>query len=321
MIVVGALAISLVGGGFILRADTPVSERAMQVPILRTQFEERIRTEGGEAAYRAFRIESEKTPIAQHILAHLFGESLYYVEGFPGVQVCDGAFDYGCYHGFFIATAVREGISSITNMDAACRDAPTASTCQHGIGHGILQYVGQEKLLEALALCDHTENMPGGCESGVFMQYNLPQVEADNGSSQTVARALHSPPDPYDPCPSLPSRYQDACYQSLPSWWREVYTGEYKRMGRFCDQVPNEEFRSTCFIELGVTIASGASFMASTIVERCRMVVAEDGETLCLRAAAHRVQEHMGDLYQAHLVCASLPISSSGDCPAALTTP
>lgn len=297
--------------------------RLFDVPVVRAQFEESIRTNGGQEAYRLFSRAYEDMPFGtRHTAAHLFGETLYEIEGVPGVVACDSAFDYGCFHGFFIEAVSTEGLAVVVPLDEACQTTSVelASSCQHGIGHGIIEFLGQEKLAEALELCAQIQRSGplGGCFSGVFMQYNAPRVATQDGTLQQTVRPLEDSNDPYDQCPTLDARFKPACYYSLPLWWKNLYQPAYDRIGKLCDEVPEQEFRTTCFFGLGTVIASSSDFEPGTIIQRCSMIAVEDGRERCLRTAAHSVATRVGKMYEAQVVCAALPLSNQ-ECPAGVS--
>lgn len=173
---------------------------------IRVTMEKNIEDMGGREAYQTFKQQYENVPFdAQHSASHLFGESLFHSLGLPGISVCDSDFSFGCYHGFFTKAVSEQGLVVVSDLDVACTavtDAQSISACQHGIGHGILEYVGPLHLSRALEACTntHQSNPLVGCTSGVFMEYNVPLSVSENGVFSTTARPLENPNEPYHPC-------------------------------------------------------------------------------------------------------------------------
>lgn len=296
-------------------ADTP----RLNVPALRAEFEALIHSKGEEAAYRSFVETHSLESLAAHSLMHLFGETLYAVSGVEAVVVCGPELEYGCYHGFFTRAVAAQGLSVVAQLDAACRSTTgeEITACQHGLGHGIIEFLGVDKIEESLAACEQVQHDSSlaGCFSGVFMQYNVPQTVAENGTFQSSTRTPLDPGAPYDPCPTLDAAYQPSCYHSLGHWWEKLYAPHYERIGRLCDEVPDYAFRTTCFHGLATAITSSAGFKSPKIIEWCRMMPSEESQVLCLRVAANSVQRRTHDTFRSALVCAALG-TTSYDCPA-----
>src|SRR3989338_2641211 len=128
----------------------------------------------------------------QHLAAHVMGSLLYEKEGLAGLGICDATFAFGCYHSFFGSAVSKEGIGAIKDFDRICMEkfGPWGTGCPHGIGHGILEYMGHEKLDEALAACAHTTQKHPllGCTSGVFMEYNFPVLIGKEEASSQVRK-------------------------------------------------------------------------------------------------------------------------------------
>jgi hypothetical protein len=211
-----------------------------------------ITKEGPHRAYQDFLARYQKSDFgAQHTAAHLFGRLLYEAEGAAGIAICDPSFAFGCYHGFFAAAITAEGLAIVPALDKACATLESApSGCRHGIGHGVMEYLGYSELDKALGVCKDmtTTDVIGGCYSGVFMDYNQPiNVNAD-GSVMPVPRILDLA-HPYDPCPSVASAFQDSCYHELPQWWESVYQQDYAHLKTLCDTAPAH--RSVCVRGIG----------------------------------------------------------------------
>ncbi len=319
VIIGGVLAAVLFGMWYLHgRTDTPPEGPRLNVSSLRAEFESLIQSEGAEAAYRSFVETYSSQSLAAHSVMHVFGETLYTTGGVDAVVACGPELEYGCYHGFFTQAVKREGISIVGQLDAACRNTTgeQITACQHGLGHGIIEFLGVDKLKEALEVCNQVphDSPLGGCFSGVFMQYNVPQTVAENGTFQSTTRTPVDPGSPYDPCPTLPAAYQPACYHSLGQWWEKLYAPHYERMGRLCALVPDYSYRTTCFHGLATAMTSSAEFESGEIIRRCRLMPDEESQTLCLRVAASSVERRTHDTFRPALICAALG-TTSYECP------
>lgn len=120
----------------------------------------RIAAVGGVNAYRELSDSVNGMTVGnQHIAAHTFGEALYDVEGLAGFSVCDNDFSQGCFHQFFGSSVQAEGIDTslreTKGLCAAQARIEDRRTCEHGLGHGILGYLGYDlkNLTGALSMC------------------------------------------------------------------------------------------------------------------------------------------------------------------------
>lgn len=217
---------------------------------------ERISSAGAESAYAEFIAKNAQTSTqGQHLSAHVIGEKIFESEGVSGISVCDAHFAFGCYHGFFGKALSREGVGVIRRLDTACvqRFGPLGTGCQHGIGHGILEYTGYQKISSALDLCKGTtQEVPLlGCTSGVFMEYNSPLVGLGKGLAPTT-RSLDEM-DPYQPCDSISEEYKKSCYFELGGWATSIFSAELKKASEYCAQAP-ASYSKECSLGFGATL-------------------------------------------------------------------
>ncbi len=194
--------------------------------------------------------------ISSHILVHIAGEELYHHSGFDAVAVCDDQFDYGCYHGLFKAAFADQGESVVGKLNTACFDAfgDHYYGCQHGIGHGLAEHFGQERLVDSLRNCQEIQPQitPFGCIGGVLMEYNFPLIY-EKGRPELVQRTFNSD-NPYTPCPDLPRDLQAACYFRQVEWWSAVFENDYLQVAKLCEGLGDSLFADDCFYALGATM-------------------------------------------------------------------
>ncbi len=262
---------------------------------LRAVLESSIQKLGPSEAYAEMkRSYAKSSPDTQHNTSHLFGESLYALLKGEGISTCDPTFNFGCYHGFFTAAVKNEGIDSVSALDRVCQASLRPNVCQHGLGHGILEYLGHTNLSEALEKCALTYQPDpiAGCTSGVFMEYNVPLTVSGDALSVS-ARPLGDPEKPYEPCTDVAEKFRGSCYHELAQWWNQVYGGDFERMGTLCAAAP-EEYGNVCFAGIGNVAGPSAHYNTGNAEIICRMMP-DGGRDTCLQNAAWAFSSNVGD--------------------------
>jgi hypothetical protein len=251
----------------------------------------RIEKVGAVRAYAELADVSEGlNPSESHALAHYFGGALYAVRGISGISVCDDKYIYGCLHEFMGRAIASEGLSELPHIGEVCENI---LTCFHGIGHGILAFLGydEESLREALSAC---ESLPahesfGGCWSGVFMEYDLQSMLVGNAS----LTPLEVSQAPLSPCDTLPGRFAPACYFWQPHVWKKALSGTLTprhlaaRMGEMCSGA-GEEYRLHCAGGVGQALVSIAAYDPARLIALCESATPNSLERLACRASAGR---------------------------------
>lgn len=255
----------------------------------RLSWEERIEKDGGKIAYSDFVSKYKFLPAGDsHVLMHLFGEALYNVMGDKGIEVCDSSFIFGCYHGFMAKPVSEEGLGAITFFGQECyrifKDNDPG--CKHGLGHLLLEYLGDSALVEALEIC---KTFPiyrplGGCAGGVFMEYQFKDFHRI--SSAGVMAKPFDPSDPYEPCSSLPEEFQPACYYGEPNWWHTVLNGDFEQIDELCRVLDKEALVGPCFQGVGAVAARVANFDPSETIRICNDLSLPFSQGNCLVGAS-----------------------------------
>ncbi len=308
----------LVLGGLFVMHNTSVPPASAKVSEIRSFLHQSIESLGPEQSYlqlkRAYAKESGTT---KHLITHLFGEELYILVGLEGVQACDESFGFGCFHGFFIKAVTTEGLAVVLPLDEVCRDTYPKGhlSCQHGIAHGILEYLGHDRLEEAFSVCRTIPDLKpiGGCLSGVFMEYNVPLAISDEGLFTAAPRPFN-PETPYDPCPLLSKDIQPACFHELPQWWHETFGSDFSRPGALCNAIVEVEHKNACFSGLGSTVPLFSSFDVLAIQEACDQMPTEATVVICLQRAAWALRGY-DDLEGARELCSDLTPKERMQCP------
>lgn len=268
-----------------------------------------IATEGPAKAYSDFKRINEDAPIDdKHINAHLFGELLYEQQLPDGISICDSSFSLGCYHGYMGAMVETEGLTVLSSLDAACQHTKNDWLgCYHGIGHGLVSYLGRSRLIEALELCNTLAWQPilRGCGSGVFMEYNFGTIHDPPAAASTSVRAFDAD-IPYAPCATLPDTYQQSCYFEAPDWWRFVLRGNFVKIANLCSGVSNPLYQKNCFLGTGSAAAQyvHSDIAASTSI--CDLMPTPSNQALCRAGAFIIILGSSGDFASSISICESL---------------
>ncbi|MCH7883575.1 hypothetical protein IIA95_04175 [Patescibacteria group bacterium] len=233
----------------------------------------RIDAVGTERAYEEFKkmYASDRFKI-QHTMAHVMGELLYEKKGIEGLTTCDSSFAFGCYHSFFGRAISEEGMDAIPKLDKACvkKYGPGGTGCLHGIGHGIIEYLGHDKLVTALEACRLTTqvNPLFGCTSGVFMEHNIPIII----SAEKIQSKIREPnnENPYEPCNTIvPKEFRKSCYFEIGLWWKHVLDADFEKLGMLCKKIPEAEYRELCYLGVGTVVAPTSNFEAEKAIRLC----------------------------------------------------
>ena len=256
----------------------------------KTKWSARTDAVGASQAYKEFlEVYKDEHFGIQHTFAHMMGQMLFEKLGLDGLTVCDSTFAFGCYHSFFGQALISYGVSVVKQLDEVCTQTygPYGTGCQHGIGHGLLEYFGHKQLAKALEACSLTIKVSplSGCSSGVFMEYNFPTV-IDENSTTAQTRAIDFS-KPYDPCPNMSNEYRPACYNGLAQWWSRgaLYNGDYQKMGELCHKIEEANDRDVCFLGIGAIAAPSSNYVVVDTLAKCQKMP-ESGEQIFCRAGA-----------------------------------
>lgn len=174
----------------------------------------------------------------------------------------------------------------VKELDQACiaKWGEKGLGCPHGIGHGVIGALGDDKLIESLEVCE-TLNWKapiGGCTSGVFMEFNFHTMQSVDG----VENRRFDPAEPHYPCDAIPPRFGQACYFEQPQWWVRSLGGDYREPGRLCADVESQPDREACFRGLGNTVGPDSSYDAEKSIAGCSQMPDEEGMLLCREGAS-----------------------------------
>lgn len=272
------------GGVILMSFNVNSKSEAINWAKEKGRWSEKIDEQGAEAAYGEFKKAYEdENLIIQHWAVHLFGSLLYEKVGIQGTVICDDAFNFGCYHGFFSSILADKGDSIIAELDALCvgKYGIYGTGCQHGIGHGLIEFFGRDNLLKALEACRHTTqvNKRFGCTSGVFMEYNAPLL---TGAEVKRDPKTLNTDEPYEPCDKVPQQYQESCYYELAQWWTQSGL-DFQKIGELCGLIENLGINQrSCYFGIANLPVSLSGDPENEIPRRCGQMPDTLGEALCL---------------------------------------
>jgi hypothetical protein len=268
------------------------------------------------AVFAEFKKRNESAPFdRQHLSAHVMGDLIYATLGVEGVAVCDATFSFGCYHGFFARAISEGGEARVKELDTACVTAfgPLGTGCQHGIGHGVLEYVGYDRVNDALALCKQTTQAAPllGCATGVFMEFNAPLTGV--GTGLVPKQRELTPETMYEPCPTVPAEFRPACYYQLGQIIATNLHDDLPNVEHICGTLAGES-RSRCFLGVGEGLTYRANYQGEKVKEQCG-TFSESGDELSCRAGAswalYAEPTHRGE---ASVLCAYASTSQTNTC-------
>jgi hypothetical protein len=253
----------------------------------RTFWKKEIDKVGTEKAYEAFKLETNGKEFGiAHTLSHIMGELIYEKEGIKGIVVCDASFAFGCYHSFFGRAITDGGVESVPELDTLCvgKFGPKGLGCPHGIGHGLLGYLGDDALNKALDICNKLswQGPIGGCSSGVFMEYNFHTMQSLKGVEPRRFDSKH----PLYPCDIVNKKFAQACYFELPAWYFNSVVSSYLETGKLCSKVSQGLEMAACFKGLGNTIGNGTRYNSEDAIKECDTMPSNKGMLLCRAGAS-----------------------------------
>lgn len=231
---------------------------------------------------------SKMNSITVHNLAHWIGTEIYLHSGIDGLLICDEAFSYGCYHGFFIKAFEKEGKNLYQSGDKYCSGDGSQPLkfggCIHGLGHGVLYLNGYDLdgLNNALKDCESLSSQSSimGCNNGVFMEYNTRTMQSLD-SGEVKVREL-DPNDKLYPCSQLELKYQSDCVFEIPAWWANVLSNDFKEMINICASIKNSEVKKWCHGGVGRIVPVSDNYQWSRVKDVCLLIKENDNKSHCI---------------------------------------
>lgn len=281
----------------------------------KARWQRSIDSVGPAKAYELFKAEAKDAGEKAHFMAHVFGTLLYEEGGLDGIGVCDDAFSYGCYHGFFGRAAQDRGAtaSEFLSHCTYVANGLGLGPCAHGIGHGLLGYFGYDRLVPVLEACDEVSLAAAnsGCLSGALMEYNLRTME--NRGKEGIRP--FDPSHPYEPCDRISGRYGESCYYEQANWWLHVLDSDYAKVGSLCAAVKGDADRAACFRGIGNVVAFNSRYDVAKAISACSLMPDKDSVAMCRGRAAWGFLVYGPARKRALELCEGMSDSEKEECP------
>lgn len=316
LLIISIFVISLVAIALLLRSNANQQDLAQitvstpTVPYVTEteQFLEYLRTSllaiGPEALQEKLRtMYADELYGEQHTAFHYFGEILHKGMGAEALALCKDWYGFGCYHGFLLDAIDTEGYEVVPFLDRACKEkhgnTMETETCQHGIGHGLLEFTGRNPE-EAIRACDMVADVYPklGCASGVFMEYFSPTQS--NKYSRISLLPEYDENKPFNFCAELTGIRLATCLFEIQSWWEQMGVTPME-VESLCNTVADEEVREFCLIGYG-------NFKGPIVEEAlpyCDQFAVPENRMLC-RAGVYWASSHHYQALDAQRACSEL---------------
>lgn len=212
-----------------------------------------------------------------HDQAHLIGGQVFEKYGLEGLSKCSSEFAFGCFHGF-LDKAFEKSLDDLKKAEEACQalgEGGPASSCIHGIGHGVASFHSTTDLKASLLSCKKLSSTGQQfCFDGVFMEF-------ERGASNS----LYSKDNPFKPCDELEEEFGFACGRNQPTVLMSRFKFSFEDVIGVCLSSPSDSFKMACFDALGF-ISTKGTFDPVAIVSACKKIGVNEYVMRCVKAAA-----------------------------------
>ncbi|MBI2108574.1 MAG: hypothetical protein HYT93_00130 [Parcubacteria group bacterium] len=295
------IAVIIIGGVLLHKNLSSESFLGFSLKKEQKYWSEHMSTKNAEQISEIFQKKYKKlNPAEQHAAAHIVGEAIYKKQSYSGIVFCDYVIgDAGCVHELMTLAILENGLNIIPSINKECLNLPSnkrTASCQHGVGHGILFYLGYDykSLLKGLEQCSlitapylrESVRYVEGCVGGVLMEYNSnPSL---NKSQKPRVFALDSV---YVPCTSLGEEMRSVCYFWQTQWWnanlKDYNTiGKYKKMGELCTVIVNANEKTWCFRGIAHAMIPDTKWIVKKALHFCNSITLDAGRQECQAYAA-----------------------------------
>lgn len=267
-----------------------------------------------EARFDLLEVLSKKSEQDAHETSHAFGGALYLSGGAltvcPVSSIADEFLSSGCYHEFIGRAIAEHGIDSIADSKKSCTTLPARSMylCEHGIGHGLVGYLGYsiENIKTALKACGR--GVSNNCYRGVLMEYDFRRLV--DGASH--ARVPNEGELKHSICNDFVEPVRGVCVYWEPNWWFEVLRLQglsegkdiFPRLFELCHQWDTPDM-NLCFAGAGFTTFYLSNATADQSRELCE-AHGKEGSLYCKIGAAARFRSAGADTADTQTVCKGL---------------
>ncbi len=266
-------------------------------------------------AYRLLKdISKEWAYLPTHQTLHAFGFALYKKYGIEGVNYCDDYQRFGCFHGVIASYVSNDGLSALDKIDTLCptNQPNIQNKCFHGIGHGLVDYLGKYHLNEALNYCKKIGSMTYlGCPQGAIMEYFAPI----NTGSAKVKRELFNSENPFGPCSELDPEFQKYCYYFVPSfYWPDSLTSNPVEAETYCQKISSPHNQQMCIINIGVRLANKSNFNLPDSRKSCLQMNNPKNQISCTAGVKWNSGSNKDNIIVAQKLCGIFGEKAETDC-------
>ncbi len=250
-----------------------------------------------------------------HSLVHAIGRATYlrYGDFAKAMSYRNEECNSGFLHGV-IEEALAKSPDPLQNIKNLC-NSYTGETylsweCYHGIGHGLMLVMDND-LPRSLLYCKEfqTHFMQDNCANGVFME---------NFNTDQKIHVSHylDPRDPFVPCETQPSEFQQVCYVYAPVYYLSLFPNQYDKALSWCLAAKNGN-RDACISGVGSQMMKEQLYNTSIIEGECDK--AQFGSRgACIAGAATLMANNYGRTDEAMAFCETLSFFNKRSCLAAL---
>jgi hypothetical protein len=184
----------------------------------------------------------------------------------------------------FIEAINTNGASAVLKLDQYCQETKKGyyyPACQHGIGHGLVEYFGHKNIGKVLRYCSLIQkNLLVGCSSGVFMEYFFPSAIFVNKNAYVSIKEN----DPFKPCTTIPSEFKPSCIYELPRLWKYTQK-DYTILTKRCLSLKNLQLQKFCFRGLGYATGDTTNPHPQFSLQVCSDMPDQNTKLYCLSGA------------------------------------
>jgi hypothetical protein len=109
------------------------------------------------------------------------------------------------------------------------------------------------------------------------MEYNFHTMESEDLNFSRDTKG-----DLYEPCKSLPQKFQPSCYHEQVQWWLSVFDNDFVYVGALCKPLASQhDSWVPCYQRVGnfITEYIGADY--DKIMDICSQMENEEADNLC----------------------------------------
>ena len=125
------------------------------------------------------------------------------------------------------------------------------------------------------------------------MEYNFHTMGNETGLGEGRRTAGENI---YEPCDSLPTKYQPACYHEQVEWWESIVNLDWQKISQLCKTLSdNQENSKACYLAIGHYAAIRNNFNADLAAEICSILPTAETRALCSGRAAWLIINEPGE--------------------------